>query len=71
MLRIVYILTLKLLGVCAPQICSVVDDGEEAAREYTCAMGDGGVDSTPPSTPPSLLLFHFIFSLAFQALFAL
>lgn len=37
--------------------------GGEAAREYTCAMGDGGVDSTPPHP---LLLSLFIIILFLQ-----
>lgn len=39
--------------------------GEEAAREYTCAMGDGGVDSTPP-TPSSSLFIIILFPQYFR-----
>lgn len=62
MLRIVYIHTFKQLGVCAPQICSVVDDGGRSSeRVHMCHGRWRRWQYTPLLTPSFFFSFSFYF----------
>lgn len=65
MLRIVYIHTFKQLGVCAPQICSVVDDGGRSSERVHMCHGRWRRWQYTPLTP------SFFFSFSFYSLFSI